>query len=190
MRSVWTLLLLASLISGCTRLQSSSLTNGVVSDLRLEMADLRQRVGESELDLRLLEDRTETIEHHVRSFETTATTQTAKKITELEKTLEKMHQEMQSLMQYAKQSHHSLTHHAEKMALLDQKFEEIGKLRTALSKLSPKSSISSSYRVKPKDSLQKIAKDHNVSLEELKKINHLSSDVIRPGQELKIPSSS
>ncbi|CAM0116782.1 LysM peptidoglycan-binding domain-containing protein [Rhabdochlamydiaceae symbiont of Dictyostelium giganteum] len=188
MRSVWTLLLLASLISGCTRLQNSSLTNGVVSDLRLEMADLRQRVGESELDLRLLEDRIETIEHHVRSFETTATTQTAKKISELEKTLEKMHQEMQSLMQYAKQSHHSLTHHAEKMALLDQKFEEIGKLRTALSKLSPKNTLS--YRVKPKDSLQKIAKDHNVSLEELKKANHLSSDVIRPGQELKIPSSS
>ncbi|HIC97726.1 MAG TPA: LysM peptidoglycan-binding domain-containing protein [Aquificaceae bacterium] len=43
------------------------------------------------------------------------------------------------------------------------------------------------YRVRPGDSLQKIAKRFGVSWREIKRINGLRSNVIRVGQKLKIP---
>jgi LysM repeat protein len=43
------------------------------------------------------------------------------------------------------------------------------------------------YVVKSGDSLSKIADKFNVSLTKLKSINGLRSDMIRPGQKLKIP---
>ncbi|MFZ5800166.1 MAG: L,D-transpeptidase family protein [Candidatus Omnitrophota bacterium] len=42
------------------------------------------------------------------------------------------------------------------------------------------------YEVKPGDSLDKIAKHFNTTVELLKKSNHLSSAVIRPGQKLRV----
>jgi hypothetical protein len=42
------------------------------------------------------------------------------------------------------------------------------------------------YTVKPNDSLLKISKEHNTTIELIKRANNLTSDVIRPGQELKV----
>jgi len=42
------------------------------------------------------------------------------------------------------------------------------------------------YTVKPNDSLAKIAKDYNTTVELIKRANNLSRDVIRPGDEFKI----
>ncbi len=42
------------------------------------------------------------------------------------------------------------------------------------------------YTVQPGDALYKIAKDHHTTAELIKKSNHLMSDLIRPGMELKI----
>ena len=44
------------------------------------------------------------------------------------------------------------------------------------------------YRVRPDDSLWKIARKFGTSVEKLKYANNLSSSIIRPGQRLKIPS--
>jgi LysM repeat protein len=43
-----------------------------------------------------------------------------------------------------------------------------------------------SYTVQPKDTLYQIAMKHGVSVGDLKKLNNLSSDMIHPGQELKV----
>jgi chromosome segregation ATPase len=44
------------------------------------------------------------------------------------------------------------------------------------------------YKVRPGDSLQKIAKAHKTAVEKIKKINGLEQDLIVVDQELKIPS--
>lgn len=44
----------------------------------------------------------------------------------------------------------------------------------------------STYTVKPRDSLWKISNTLGISVTDLKSINNLTSDVIRPGQELKL----
>jgi LysM repeat protein len=43
------------------------------------------------------------------------------------------------------------------------------------------------YKVRPGDSLEKIAQMHQVKVEQIKKLNHLEKDLIVVGQELKIP---
>ena len=49
---------------------------------------------------------------------------------------------------------------------------------------------SAKYTVKPNDSLAKIAKDYNTTVELIKRANNLSRDVIRPGDEFKINNCS
>lgn len=48
-------------------------------------------------------------------------------------------------------------------------------------------SLQKVYRVKSGDSLEKIAKNHRTSVEKIKKLNGLTSNLIVTGQELKIP---
>ncbi len=47
--------------------------------------------------------------------------------------------------------------------------------------------LSKKYIVQEGDNLWKIARKHKVSIEKLKKINHLETDKLRPGKELEIP---
>lgn len=63
----------------------------------------------------------------------------------------------------------------------------IGELRPVFREQPPKSPSANSYIVQSGDSLWLIAKKYNVSIESLKQLNHLQSDLVRPGQSLKLP---
>ncbi len=73
----------------------------------------------------------------------------------------------------------------------NKKLEEVAKLKTTLETIAKSmqqnSNYTSVYKVKAGDSLEKIAKINQVSVEDIKKINNLNNDLIVIGQELKIP---
>lgn len=71
----------------------------------------------------------------------------------------------------------------------NRKFDEVAKLKGHIEMLTR--GIQGDfklYRVKPGDSLEKIARFHKTSVERIKKYNGLDQDLIVVGQELKIPT--
>jgi peptidoglycan endopeptidase LytE len=100
--------------------------------------------------------------------------------------------DLRSLMAYANQTTSSLSQYRDHIQEIDRKIEEVAKLRSTLTQISKTYSSPESaptYKVKSGDSLEKIARKHRVSVEALKRDNHLSSDKIVAGQELIISSS-
>ena len=71
----------------------------------------------------------------------------------------------------------------------NKKFEEIAKLKKSLDIFSLETSKNDlhSYTIKEGDSLQKISKQHSITIEDLKKINHLKDDLIFSGQTILVP---
>lgn len=72
-----------------------------------------------------------------------------------------------------------------------RRFEEFTKLKTTLETLISSLRLadpSKTYKIKPGDSLEKIAKLHKTSVEKIKKVNGLQHDLIVVGQELTIPN--
>lgn len=43
--------------------------------------------------------------------------------------------------------------------------------------------------IEPGDNLWKIARKYKVSVEEIKRVNHLETEKLRPGKQLEIPTS-
>ena len=178
---------IAFLLIGCTS-QFAALRNGrdaPINELRREVADLRHAVQSSETEVRILEDRLEFSERDPpRSDEIM---ELKKKITALEKTIDKMNSDIHSLRNYAHQTTTSLETYKEQITTIDYKLSEIAKLRATLSKFSDLHHSPTTYQVQPGDSLQKIARKYQISLDSLKQANHLSSDKIIVGQKLSIP---
>ncbi len=70
-----------------------------------------------------------------------------------------------------------------KLKDIQKKLEDLN-IKIIFSKIMDKCSVK--YTVKPNDSLAKIAKNYNTTIELIKKANNLSQDIIRPGEELKV----
>ncbi|NGX32966.1 MAG: hypothetical protein K1060chlam4_01025, partial [Candidatus Anoxychlamydiales bacterium] len=92
----------------------------------------------------------------------------------------------------------ALTQHKDKINELEKiilkqntRLEDIAKVKTTLEDIVKTIKSNSSnyliYKVKAKDSLEKIAKINNVTVDSIKHLNNLENDLIVVGQKLKIP---
>jgi LysM repeat protein len=72
----------------------------------------------------------------------------------------------------------------------NRRFDELAKLKGNIETIAKSLGNESykTYKVRPGDSLEKIARSHKVAVERIKKFNHLEKDLIGVGQELKIPN--
>ena len=83
---------------------------------------------------------------------------------------------------------------AAQIASQEQKFTEVGKLKTAITSLAqsarPQAASPLEHIVKEGESLGKIAKQHRITVDALKKLNNLSKDTIFVGQKLRVSDGS
>lgn len=118
-----------------------------------------------------------------------------KKWCSLEKTQGRDSEELGSLSSHANETTAALQQFKDRIGELEQeihsqnrKFDEIGKLKGHIEMLAKGlNGDFKLYRVKPGDSLEKIARSHKTSVDKIKKFNHFEQDLIVVGQELKIP---
>ncbi|MBF8263586.1 MAG: hypothetical protein HW387_1251 [Parachlamydiales bacterium] len=80
----------------------------------------------------------------------------------------------------------------QEIQLQNRRFDEIAKLKGHFEGLTKQLGTSSvdkkTYKVRPGDTLDKIARFHKTTIERIKKANNLEQDLIVAGQELAIPN--
>jgi LysM repeat protein len=210
------ILIVALFVTGCSGITSSReerhKTELTLHKMRTEVEDLKHDLNTSDIELHILEgkliDQEETIgmlkehlmESHTGKIEgLEQLLQTFnKKITALEKKQEELISDLRQLSTHANETTTALAQYKDKICEMEKtilfqnkKFEEIAKLKKTLENFSQEISKQElvSYTVKEGDSLQKISKNHSITVEELKKINHLKDDLIFSGQTLLVPRS-
>jgi len=109
-------------------------------------------------------------------------------------------QDLRILSQHANETRDALVQYKGRLGEIEKeiknqnnKLVEVIKLRKTIETIAQAGSIENmakTYKVKSGDSLEKIAKNNNVSVEAIKKANHLEQDLIVIGQELKIPNAN
>ncbi len=185
----YSILMCTLLLVGCTSSYTALRGNhdSAINDLRMEIADLKHALHGTEVEVKLLEERMESEKIPAVSNESA---ELKRKLALLEKNLDKLTGEIRSFTTFSTQTSAALAVYRQQIASIEGKLDEISKLRSTLSQLSKTSAPAEapSYQVKPGDSLEKIARKFQISVEQLKKENNLSSDKIVVGQELAIPS--
>lgn len=112
-----------------------------------------------------------------------------------EKTIQGDTKEIGELSSHANETTAALAQFKARITELEQeifsqnrKFDEIAKLKGHIENLGKGfAGDFKVYRVKPGDSLEKIARAHKTAVDKIKKLNDLEQDLIVVGQELKIP---
>lgn len=118
----------------------------------------------------------------------------------LEKRLDSIITDVRQLASHANDTTASLTQYKKKIKELEEgievrnkhleeelrKFKETAKALISLMEKKKQVSSGGGYIVKEGDSLERIARKYNTTVEELKKVNRLESDLIVIGQELRI----
>ncbi len=152
---------------------------GKLIDQNQIMATLKKQLAE------ITQDKIESFQQTLQKLE--------RKITELSKKQDKISSDIRQLSAHANETTTALSQYKEKIAqfeknLLKQKdqLQTLAHLRATLSKLSHESK-QSIYIIQKGDTLEKIARDQQVDIEKIKKLNHLKSDLIVVGQKIYLP---
>lgn len=119
-----------------------------------------------------------------------------RKWTKLEKNQSQEVSELETLSSHANETTAALSQFRDRIQELERdiysqnrRFDDLAKLKTHIESLAKGLDGSFSlYRVKPGDSLEKIARLHKTGVDKIKQFNGLNQDMIFAGQELKIPT--
>lgn len=209
MKSLFFLLISALFLSGCT-IRSSSKADK--NQMELSLHKVRTEVDEIKHDLNTYE-----IEHHILEGKLIDQEQTIsnlkqqvsdlklgklesfmqelqamdKKIGAITKRQDKILSDIRQLSSHANDTTTALSQYKEKIAqferaisLQNEQLKDIAKIREQLVQMADSEKL---YTVKAGDSLEKIARAQNTTVEEIKKINHLTTDLIVVGQEIRLP---
>ncbi len=205
--------LLAS-FSSCSPLRSSP--NDEKHQLELTLHEVQTNLDDLRHDINCFQTELQILDGRIKYYENTLATlkqhdlekQQAKidqltlQIQNLEKkwsSFEKVQQEevrdLRELSSHANETTAALTQFKDRIGELEQeilghnhRLDEVGKLKGRVEHLAKGfRGETKAYKVKPGDSLEKIARAHKTSVERIKKLNDLDQDLIVVGQELKIP---
>ncbi len=185
------LLLLGGCASHFPSLQGGKDQTVVIEALQTEIADLKHDLHATSVELRLLEDRIDSGQDvKIDAFEEEFKV-LKRKVALFERSQEKTLSDLKQLSLQTHQAESLLLAQKSHLQDIEGRLEEVGKLRSLLSNLAKKETTTPSkefsektYKVKPGDTLEKIARKYNTSSEHLKQINNLSSDKIIVGQTL------
>jgi len=161
--------------------RQAALTNQALEESRVTLLDMRQAIREQQLELQLLEEK-------LCSGESNTDAQLAARIVRLEDKQATILTDIRALGTHANETTQSLIQYRKTIQSLDQRLGEVVKLKSTLNSISK--SLGSSgkiHKVSSGDSLDKIARKYNTSIQTLKQANGLHSNTIIIGQELKIP---
>jgi LysM repeat protein len=191
MRFIVYLLFALSVASAHAR-QGRSYADSMVDELRLEVSDLKHELHSARVEINLLEEKLNKQERANTAKNLDAPLEGLnKRIDRLEKILDKVALDMRSL----NASTARIQELEGSLALQEKKLDEVAKLKNTLAALSKAigHSIKAStelraqtYYVKAGDSLEKIARTHNTTVDAIRQLNQLPSDTIRIGQQLTI----
>ncbi len=186
------------------RPQTGVYTSPELDELRIEIDDLKHALKTTQVDLGILDERLKnTFKGQVQNKEaatlsllSTTVNGLEKKVSNFEKTLEKVAQDLRNLNTASTQALNKIQGLEQSLLSHENRLDEVAKLKGTLTTISnamrdrpaPETTPSTkTYRVKAGDSLEKIARLHHTSVEIIRKINHLSHDKIVVGQELRLP---
>ena len=205
------------LSTGCSPLKSSPHDEKhqlelTLHEVQTNLDDLRHDINCFQTELQILDGR---IKYNENALTTVKQQDLEKQQLKLEQVsvqlqaLEKRLGSSEKSRDATSQEFHQLTSHAQETtaALLQfksrieelekelvsgqRRFEELGKLKGTIEGLAQSLRTSDPYKVykvRPGDSLEKIAKLYKIGVDKIKKANGLHQDLIVVGQELKIPS--
>jgi LysM repeat protein len=195
------------------RPQSGYYTDAALDELRIEIDDLQHAIKSTQVELGLLDERIKkqdtsfsTIKgnnaHKESSSLSVLTAQVnslEKKVSSLEKTLEKAVVDLRTISTSASQALNKIQSLEQDLSSHEKRLDEVTKLKgtlTTISKAIGQKSVNDvpsstkTYRVKAGDSLEKIARNHHISVDVLRKVNTLANDKIVIGQELRLPDDT
>jgi LysM repeat protein len=176
----------------------------VLDEMRIELADIKHSLKSNQVELTILEEKVKNQAAAAKPDPKLGTfgsqiSALERKIVEFEKKQEQILSDLHSLSAHANQSSSTFTQLQKKLFDMQQeiasqtrRLDEVSKLKGTLSSISKamaiKPSSNKTHLVKSGETLEKIARLENTTVDVLKKLNHLQNDRIFVGQEIRLPN--
>lgn len=159
-------------------------------ELQLEIAELKHQIRTLKVDLELIEEKatpqkTPELLADYQALQSRIHVQ-EKTIDQISLALKSLEKSIQQILEHQDKTEAQLKNHENRLQSVSELKNTLTNLLKKMQTATTKTRVKS-YRVQAKDSLEKIARLHLVSVEALKASNKLTSDTIFIGQELQIP---